>query len=72
MPKEFAKNKGTRDEVYLGIAKRTAGGLTADMLIKNKRGKIVSKKRSEQSRANSDRLKKWQFTKKDMNTPSEK
>jgi hypothetical protein len=42
---------GNRDQVYSGVCQRTKSGLTKDDLILNARGKIVSKKRSEMSRA---------------------
>ena len=38
-----------RSEVFAGTRKRTSGGLTKADLTKNKRGKIVSKKKSEQA-----------------------
>ena len=38
-----------RLEVWRGQRKKTSGGLTKEMLTKNKRGKIVSKKKSEQA-----------------------
>ena len=38
-----------RLEVWNGTRKRTSGGLTRDMLVKNKRGKIVSLKKSTQA-----------------------
>lgn len=38
------KTIGTKSEVYKGSAVKTAGGLFKDDLMKNKRGKIVSKK----------------------------
>ena len=40
-----------RSEVWRGVRKTTSGGLTKEMLTKNKRGKIVSKKKSEQAGA---------------------
>ena len=64
------KKKGTREEVFLGLAKLTAGKLDRSMLMKNKRGKIVSRKRSEQSAKNAERLKQWQFKKSEK--PSKK
>jgi len=64
------KKRGTREEVFLGLAQKTAGNLDKSMLIKNKRGKIVSKRRSEQSAANAERLKQWQFKKSEK--PSKK
>ena len=45
-----AKKTGTRQEVFDGIATMTAGKLTKDDLIKNSRGTIVSKRKSDQSR----------------------
>lgn len=38
-----------RSEVWRGIRKKTSGGLTKEHLTKNKRGKIVSKKKSMQA-----------------------
>ena len=35
---------GTKLQVWHGTADRTAGGLTKSDLMKNKRGKVVSKK----------------------------
>ncbi len=43
--KKGMKSQGTRLQVYLGHAKR-CGTLTKNDLIKNKRGRIVSKARS--------------------------
>ena len=39
------KAVGTKVQVWNGTAKHTAGGLTKDQLMKNKRGNIVSKKK---------------------------
>jgi len=36
---------GSKRQVWNGTAERTPGGLTKSDLIKNKRGKIVSKKK---------------------------
>ena len=38
-----------RSQVWAGTRKKTSGGLTKSMLVKNKRGKVVSKKKSEQA-----------------------
>ena len=38
-----------RIDVWRGRRAKASGGLTKDMLIKNKRGKIVSKKKSNQA-----------------------
>lgn len=42
------KKRGSKKEVYEGLALQTGGGLRKADLIINKRGQIVSKKRSEQ------------------------
>lgn len=39
------RNIGSRAEVYHGTATKTSGGLTKKDLIKNKLGRIVSKKK---------------------------
>ena len=39
------KKIGSKIEVWRGTAQRTSGGLTKNDLTKNKRGKIVSKKK---------------------------
>ena len=38
-----------RSEVWRGVRKKTSGGLTAKDLIRNKRGKVVSRKKSQQA-----------------------
>ena len=43
-----------RQRVWKGELKKTSGGLRKQDLIKNKRGKIVSKKKSELARKNKD------------------
>lgn len=50
--KKSIRSVGTREQVWEGLAKKTAGGLTKDDLIMNSRGKIVSKKRSEMGKKN--------------------
>merc|ERR1711957_286544 len=42
----IAKGKGARGRVFAGKKAKTATGLTKDKLIKNKSGKVVSKKAS--------------------------
>ena len=55
-----------RLRVWRGELKKTSGGLTKDMLIKNKRGKIVSKKKSQAAKQNKDNnLGQWLRTKGD-------
>ena len=40
----FGQTEGSKAQVWHGTAKRTSGGLTKSHLMKNKHGKIVSKK----------------------------
>ena len=44
------KRIGSRAEVFHGQATKTSGGLTKNDLIKNKIGRIVSKKKVQQSK----------------------
>ena len=46
MPPNKTLKRGTRRQVWNGKAEKTAGGLTKDDLDKNKRGRIVSKKKT--------------------------
>jgi len=48
-----------RLRVYLGELKKTSGGLTRDDLVKNKRGKIVSRKKSGQAVGDANNLGSW-------------
>ena len=45
---------GTRLEVFRGTKEKTAGGLSKKDLVKNKYGKIVSKKASALAKKNSN------------------
>lgn len=57
MPKkqrEWVMRVGTKRQVYNGTAKQTAGGLTLSELMKNKHGKIVSKKKHQQAMRNNN------------------
>lgn len=45
MAMKMKKTMGTRREVFNGTAKHTSGGLEKKDLIKNKLGRIVSKKK---------------------------
>ena len=58
----MVKRIGDRNEVWEGKAVQTSSGLKKEDFLK-KRGKIVSRKRSEASKANAERLKKYQFKK---------
>ena len=42
---EHLRTYGTRAEVWHGTAKKTSGGLTKTMLLQNKHGRIVSRKK---------------------------
>jgi hypothetical protein len=50
MTHTFKKTIGTRAEVFHLTAKKTSGGLTRRDLIKNKKGRIVSKKQQAHGR----------------------
>ena len=43
---KIAKGKRAKSSVFRGTKEKTVGGLTKDKLMKNKRGKVVSKKAS--------------------------
>ena len=45
MVKTFKYKKGSRAEVWHGTAEKTSGGLMKKDLVKNKAGRIVSKKK---------------------------
>lgn len=53
------KVQGTKEEVFQGIAQRTAGGLHKEDLIQNKKGKIVSKKKAEQGQKAFENIKNY-------------
>ena len=42
---EFEMTTGSKAQVYHGTAKHTSGGLTKKDLLKNKHGRIVSRKK---------------------------
>merc|ERR1719486_1807980 len=52
---KIAKGKRAKSSVLRGLKEKTSGGLTASDLFKNKRGRIVSKKRSASSKKNLSR-----------------
>jgi hypothetical protein len=54
--KSYKTTSGAKRAVFKGIISKTKGGLSASTLMKNKHGKIVSKK---QSAAASKKLGKW-------------
>ena len=49
---KHVKARGSRAEVFHGTAKKTTGGLTKKHLKKNKRGRIVSIKKSKSAKKN--------------------
>ena len=56
-----------RLRVWKGELKKTSGGLTKPMLMKNKRGKIVSKRKSEAAKKqNANNLGEWLRSKGDQ------
>lgn len=52
---EKIKANGSKLEVWNGSAKHTSGGLVKDDLVKNKRGKIVSRKQQAAGRKAAER-----------------
>lgn len=50
------KIKGSKEEVYAGLASKTGGGLKAEDLMQNEKGKIVSKKKHELGKQHIQRL----------------
>jgi hypothetical protein len=50
--KKYERRFGTRDEVWSNVAEQTRGGLTRDKLTLSRTGRLVSKLKSEQARAN--------------------
>lgn len=65
MAEQDMKKKGSKQEVFEGKAYCTAGGLKKDDLILNKRGQIVSKKRSEQGKKQFKNLENFKKNKED-------
>jgi len=60
MKKVMKKSKvGKKSQVWSGKKQKTSGGLTKAMLIKNKKGKTVSKKRSAQGKKAFGNIAKW-------------
>merc|ERR1719158_72455 len=58
---KIAKGRGAKAAVLRGSKEKTVGGLTSSNLMKNKRGKVVSKNASARSKKAfaSSPLKKW-------------
>jgi len=64
MAHNHAKTVGSRAEVWHGTAHHTSGGLTKKCLIKNKHGRIVSKKKHETAKKDRRLVKAGYGTKK--------
>lgn len=64
MAHTYAKTVGSRAEVWHGTAHHTSGGLTKKCLIKNKHGRIVSKKKHETAKKDRRLVKAGYGTKK--------
>merc|ERR1712232_606320 len=56
---KIAKGKYARSQVLKGKKEKTVGGLKADSLTKNKRGKVVSKRASAAGKRNYKRIESW-------------
>merc|ERR550514_2369325 len=56
---KIARGKLAKVLVYRGTKVKTVGGLTSDMLIKNKRGKVVSKRQSAAGKRRYGNIKAW-------------
>merc|ERR1719210_2462818 len=57
----IAKGKNARSVVFRGSKAKTASGMTQDKLMKNKFGKVVSRKASARAKRNfaASAIKKW-------------
>merc|ERR1711988_1147829 len=56
---KVAKGRLAKAMVLAGKKEKTAGGLTQDSLMKNKRGKIVSKRKSASGKRSYKRIESW-------------
>lgn len=65
------KTKGTKDEVYKGIALKTSGGLKKEDLLLNARNKVVSAKQHNRGISIYDNMMTKTCEKRANNTPSE-
>merc|ERR1739841_473787 len=59
MKSQIAKGKRAKSSVFRGTKVKTIGGLTSDKLIKNKRGKVVSKRQSAAGKRAYGNIKPW-------------
>merc|ERR1712196_397830 len=56
---KIARGRFAKVLVFRGTKEKTVGGLRVDMLIKNKRGKVVSKRQSAAGKRNYANIKPW-------------
>merc|ERR1712124_211503 len=56
---KIARGRFAKVLVFRGSKAKTIGGLTSEMLIKNKRGKIVSKRQSAAGKRSYGNIKAW-------------
>merc|ERR1719380_297672 len=56
---KIARGRFAKVLVFRGTKAKTVGGLTADKLIKNKRGKVVSKRKSAAGKRAYQNIKAW-------------
>merc|ERR1712232_195322 len=56
---KIAKGKLARAQVFRGSKEKTVSGLSKDQLLKNKRGKIVSRKAAAAGRKRFANIKSW-------------
>merc|ERR1719265_1461878 len=56
---KIARGRFAKALVLRGTKQKTVGGLTADKLIKNKRGKVVSKRQSAAGKRAYSNIKPW-------------
>merc|ERR1719171_1222552 len=56
---KVASGKLARSVVFRGSKEKTKSGLTRDMLMRNKRGKIVSKRASAAGKRRYNNIKDW-------------
>merc|ERR1711998_149449 len=59
MGSKIARGRFSKVLVYRGTKAKTVGGLTSDMLIKNKRGKVVSKRKNAAGKRSYGNIKPW-------------
>lgn len=57
----YEQNIGSRAQVWHGTAKKTSGGLTKQNLMKNKHGRIVSKRKHVKGKQTIKRLQKMGY-----------